>query len=599
MGAYQFIDGRLTVTFVTDSYVAVKTTGNQNWYMTQQWLGMEATEATLHNTSTGAYEKLYVPGGKVLNFYLSNNGDDTFQLRYEVAPCPHAAHTTQGVCILCGVQVSHLWNEAVTEATCISPGFTIRTCYHCGQYETQRIPTKGHQMIHTVNPPTCYLAGFTIHTCTVCGFSYSDTPVPSNGHTDFPIYAQQPTCTTSGSTRYQCKVCGYQHTEITPPRHDYRPNVTAPSCTQQGYTVYLCSCGDGYVGSVTAALGHQYQAGLCTVCGDKDPDFHLTIPTLTLKSPSLEFKDMIRITAFYTAENIQDVVELGMITYSTQVSTPSVDTAEHIIPGATYDESTGRYCSSSQGIHGKYLNDLVYLSIYAKLSDGSYIYSKLASYSAVQYAASQLNKSNDTRLKQLVVAMLNYGAEAQRYFGHNIDALANANLTPEQSALTEAYRADMIQRVPVTDAVKQGIFANNQGFTKRTPSISFEGAFCINYFFTPKYPPDSGITLYYWNKEDYNAADVLTTSSATGKIKLEGTGAGEYRGDIEGISAKALSEAVYVAAAYKSGGTVWTSGVLGYSIGAYCQSQASTGNAISDLAMATAVYGHYAKEYFN
>jgi hypothetical protein len=353
------------------------------------------------------------------------------------------------------------------------------------------------------------------------------------------------------------------------------------------------------VGSVTAALGHQYQAGLCTVCGDKDPDFHLTIPTLTLKSPSLEFKDMIRITAFYTAENIQDVVELGMITYSTQVSTPSVDTAEHIIPGATYDESTGRYCSSSQGIHGKYLNDLVYLSIYAKLSDGSYIYSKLAGYSPVQYAESQLKKSTDVKLKQLVVAMLNYGTEAQKYFGHNTGNLANAILTSEQNALTESYRTDMIQPVPTADTVKQGIFSNNQGFSKRMPSISFEGAFCINYFFTPRYTPDSGITLYYWNAEDYNAADVLTTANATGKIKLEGNGTGEYRGDISDISAKDLSEAVYVACAYKSGGTVWTSGVLGYSIGAYCQSQASTGNAISDLVMATAVYGHYAKEYFN
>ena len=598
MGEYRFVDGRLTVTFVADSYVAVKTNGNRDWYMTDQWLGMEATEATLHNTSTGAYEKLYVPGGKVLNFYLTHNDDDTLQLRYEVAPCPHAGHTTQGICILCGVQVGHLWNETFTEATCIAPGFIIRTCYHCGQHETQRIPTKGHQMIHTVNPPTCYIAGFTIHTCTTCGFSYSDTQVPSNGHVDLPIYAQQPTCTESGSTRYQCKICGYQHTEITPPTHNYQLNVTAPGCTQQGYTVYLCQCGDGYVGSVTAPLGHQYQNGLCTACGASDPDFNLTIPTLTLKSPSLEFKDMIRITAFYTAENIQDVVEMGMITYSARVTSWSVDTAEYVIPGAIYNEATGRYVSASQGIHAKYLGDTVYLAIYAKLTDGSYAYSKLASYSPVQYAASQL-KGNDTKLKQLVVAMLNYGAEAQKYFGHNTDALANASLTSEQMALPESYRSDMIQNVPGTDAAKQGIFANNLGFAKRTPSISFEGAFCINYFFTPKYMPDSGITLYYWTADDYHANSVLTTSNATGKIKLEGSGAGEYRGDITDISAKALSEAVYVACAYKSDGTVWTSGVLGYSIGSYCQSQASKENAISNLAMATAVYGYYANQYFD
>ena len=299
----------------------------------------------------------------------------------------------------------------------------------------------------------------------------------------------------------------------------------------------------------------------------------------------------------FTAENIQNVVEMGMITYSTKVSSWSVETAEHVIPGTTYDASTGRYIATSQGIHAKYLGDDVYLACYAKLTDGSYVYTKLASYSPVQYATSKL-KGNDTALKQLVVAMLNYGAAAQVHFGHNPENLANATLSPEEIALPESYRSDMVSTVSSPNADKQGLFANNGGFAKRYPSISFEGAFCINYFFAPSYAPDSGITLYYWNAEDYNANNVLSTANATGKIKLEGSGTGQYRGDITGIAAKALSEAVYVACAYKSNGTVWTSGVLGYSIGAYCASQSTKGGTIADLAMATAVYGYQAKQYF-
>ena len=73
---------------------------------------------------------------------------------------------------------------------------------------------------------------------------------------------------------------------------------------------------------------------------------------------------------------------------------------------------------------------------------------------------------------------------------------------------------------------------------------------------------------------------------------------GQYRGDITGISAKDLSKAVYVAAVYSDGTTTWTSGVLGYSIGAYCGSQASKGGDIAGLAEATAVYGYHAKAYF-
>ena len=195
--------------------------------------------------------------------------------------------------------------------------------------------------------------------------------------------------------------------------------------------------------------------------------------------------------------------------------------------------------------------------------------------------------------------MLNYGAAAQQYFGYNEGSLANAGMTAAQQQLPESYRSDMVSPVAAISTVKQGSFVNNSGFAKRYPAISFEGAFCINYFFTPKYAPANGITLYYWNAEDYVRSSVLNTANATGKIKLTGSGTGEYRGDITGIAAKSLSEAVYVAAAYKdSNGTVWTSGVLGYSIGAYCASQATKGGDIATLAMATAVYGYHAKQYF-
>jgi hypothetical protein len=79
---------------------------------------------------------------------------------------------------------------------------------------------------------------------------------------------------------------------------------------------------------------------------------------------------------------------------------------------------------------------------------------------------------------------------------------------------------------------------------------------------------------------------------------MEGSGMGQYRGDIEGIAAKDLSKAVYVAAVYSDGTTTWTSGVLGYSIGAYCSNQAKNTDAMAELAKATAVYGYHAKAYF-
>ena len=52
--------------------------------------------------------------------------------------------------------------------------------------------------------------------------------------------------------------------------HNYVPTVTAPTCTAQGYTTYECSiCHDSYVSDYTAKIAHNYQGGVCAVCGEK------------------------------------------------------------------------------------------------------------------------------------------------------------------------------------------------------------------------------------------------------------------------------------------------------------------------------------------
>ncbi len=40
--------------------------------------------------------------------------------------------------------------------------------------------------------------------------------------------------------------------------HSYSAAVTAPTCTEQGYTTYTCACGDSYKDSYTEAKGHNY-----------------------------------------------------------------------------------------------------------------------------------------------------------------------------------------------------------------------------------------------------------------------------------------------------------------------------------------------------
>ena len=51
-----------------------------------------------------------------------------------------------------------------------------------------------------------------------------------------------------------------------PHEHSYTAEVTAPTCTEAGYTTYTCSCGDSYVADEVPALGHDWQGTACTRC---------------------------------------------------------------------------------------------------------------------------------------------------------------------------------------------------------------------------------------------------------------------------------------------------------------------------------------------
>ena len=46
--------------------------------------------------------------------------------------------------------------------------------------------------------------------------------------------------------------------------HSYKDVVTAPTCTEKGYTTHTCACGDSYVDTYTDALGHAWDSGKVT-----------------------------------------------------------------------------------------------------------------------------------------------------------------------------------------------------------------------------------------------------------------------------------------------------------------------------------------------
>ena len=53
---------------------------------------------------------------------------------------------------------------------------------------------------------------------------------------------------------------------VTVPSHThlYSAQTVAPTCTEKGYTLHTCSCGDSYSDNEKAALGHDWKAADCT-----------------------------------------------------------------------------------------------------------------------------------------------------------------------------------------------------------------------------------------------------------------------------------------------------------------------------------------------
>ncbi len=319
------------------------------------------------------------------------------------------------------------------------------------------------------------------------------------------------------------------------------------------------------------------------------PTVETVKPQISLDHPSLSFEDEIRYNVYYSVSELTDVTEMGLITFDSKQTDGTVADALEVIPG--YTGNGELFMSATNGIAPKNMGDTLYFKVYAKLSDGSYVYSDVAGYNAVAYANTVL-KGDDENAKALVTAMLNYGAAAQEYFGYNTDSLMNAGLTAGE------FDSSMISDVVKADSSKLGAFtATAGGFSKAYPTVSFEGAFAINYYFTPAESVDNGMTLYYWDAATYASATELTADNATGTVEMSGEG--QYWGAVSGIAAKQLDETIYVAGVYTSEGETHCTGVIAYSLGCYLASVAADDTSDAQaLAQAAAIYGSCAKNYF-
>ncbi len=96
-------------------------------------------------------------------------------------------------------------------------------------------------------------------------FSYADTGIEAE-HIAIDAY-------TGMTAGYQFYVKSLKFEDVGGHIHNYEAVVTAPTCTEKGYTTYTCVCGDSYIADEVAALDHDYVNGKCSRCDTKDPDY--------------------------------------------------------------------------------------------------------------------------------------------------------------------------------------------------------------------------------------------------------------------------------------------------------------------------------------
>ena len=218
-----------------------------------------------------------------------------------VAPTCTATGLTEGKrCTVCGVvtvaqetvnALGHTKGETVVEnevaADCDTDGSydNVVYCTVCNaeiSRETITVDAIGHthgdEVIENKVDPDCVNNGSydEVIYCTDCGDEIDRETITVNalGHKA----GAEATCTTA----QVCTVCNAEL--VAALGHSYESVVTAPTCTEAGYTTYTCACGDTYISDNVDALGHTESAvegreptctapGLtggvnCSVCGE-------------------------------------------------------------------------------------------------------------------------------------------------------------------------------------------------------------------------------------------------------------------------------------------------------------------------------------------
>lgn len=348
------------------------------------------------------------------------------------------------------------------------------------------------------------------------------------------------TCTENGSIKYSCK-CGYSYTEVlvaTGHNEIIDPEVP-PTYTTTGLTEgsHCSVCNEVIVKQevipVRVCTKHKYTNESGTHCSICDAE-----ATITEKGRTLSYEDYIYVVDIFELSNLDNVENLDLSkdagilvgtapeqvkAYSTQYANPGL---LKYVPGAEDQAAAGTgslYFGVSDGIMTRELHQKLYLVGYVKLPNDQYIYSSVLEYSPSTYAYNMIEKYSatpDNNTYKLCVALLNYIASAQDYFGvtetlvtdelKKIDvSLLNYPQAWESVSLRkieeEDYAGKQIDGDSIFQTVDQAQIGNNLLFEKM---ISIGALYQISdQYVTPNSVEKSGTII--WTADQWNDPNVV------------------------------------------------------------------------------------------
>ena len=195
-------------------------------------------------------------------------------------------------------------------------------------------------------------------------------------------------------------------------RHDYRSEVTEPTCEAGGFTTYTCTlCGDSYMSDYTDPVDHSYEDGRCKWCGKEQAYAKFSSISTSLGG---------NIAMNFYVELSEDLVADpdAYIQFTFGGKTIHMPLSEGVASG----NNVYRFACP---ITSKNMTD----DITAQVFNASGAVGASKTMSVDTYCNWVIENVKDAKTVNLMKAMLNYGASAQMLFNYRTDDLANAALS--------------------------------------------------------------------------------------------------------------------------------------------------------------------------